>query len=86
MSHPDGGPAFPTPEVWSQELKRVERQDGMSLRDYFAAAAVQGLLASPGQVGEDVRANVSKASAWAYVYANAMLIERKAEQGDAAGG
>ena len=32
---PDGGPAFPVPN-WSAS--------GMTLRDYFAAAALQGLL------------------------------------------
>ena len=35
----NGGPAFPS--VTLQDLSR-----GMSLRDYFAAAALQGLLAS----------------------------------------
>ena len=41
MSTPinDGGPAFPTPVG-------VQHNDGMTLRDYFAAAALQGLLAS----------------------------------------
>jgi hypothetical protein len=50
MSEPinDGGPAFPD-DRW---------QAGMTLRDYFAAAALQGLLSSiePNQLwcGEDV--------------------------------
>jgi hypothetical protein len=35
----DGGPAFPTPAG-------VQHNDGMTLRDYFAAAALQGLMAS----------------------------------------
>ncbi len=41
MSAPinDGGPAFPTPVG-------VQHNDGMTLRDYFAAAALQGLMAS----------------------------------------
>jgi hypothetical protein len=53
MSAPinDGGPAFPTPAG-------VQHNDGMTLRDYFAAAALQGLLASiqPNQLwsGDDV--------------------------------
>jgi len=53
MSAPinDGGPAFPTPAG-------IQHNDGMTLRDYFAAAALQGLLASiqPNQLwsGDDV--------------------------------
>ena len=47
----DGGPAFPTPPG-------IQHNDGMTLRDYFAAAALQGLLASiqPNQLwsGDDV--------------------------------
>ncbi len=41
MSAPinDGGPAFPTPVG-------IQHNDGMTLRDYFAAAALQGLMAS----------------------------------------
>jgi hypothetical protein len=37
----DGGPAFPqaSAEVWHQGLA------GMSLRDYFAAKALQGMMA-----------------------------------------
>jgi hypothetical protein len=35
----DGGPAFPTPVG-------IQHNDGMTLRDYFAAAALQGLMAS----------------------------------------
>lgn len=43
----DGGPAFP---VW--ELNGKDQPEmtgfGMFLRDYFAAKAMQGLLANPG--------------------------------------
>jgi hypothetical protein len=37
----DGGPAFPLSE---QMAARREFQSGMSLRDYFAAKAMQGFL------------------------------------------
>ena len=40
----DGGPAYPTPAG-------VQHNDGMTLRDYFAAAALQGLLADNGGGG-----------------------------------
>ena len=38
MRQNDGGPAFPTPESHGDDY------EGMSLRDYFAAAALQGAL------------------------------------------
>ena len=51
--HDDGGPAFPVPP--DQAVSTGDYRDGMAvcaagtgmtLRDYFAAAALQGLLAS----------------------------------------
>lgn len=57
-----GGPAFPTSaHTWHYE--------GMTLRDYFAAKAMQGLLAGEYNV-PDVFAE------WAYKYADALLAER----------
>jgi hypothetical protein len=40
MNNNTGGPAFPTP---AHNLQN----DGMTLRDYFAAKAMQGLLSDP---------------------------------------
>jgi len=47
-----GGPAFPVhPDMASQLGCIPSASDaGMSLRDYFAAAALQGLLANSGHV------------------------------------
>lgn len=63
-----GGPAFPTP--------RYERGDmyslGMTLRDYFAAKAMQGMLACPGLI------RVDDDAALAYKMADAMLKAREA--------
>ena len=61
----DGGPAFP------QHIGHVRRGDqgGMTLRDYFAAAALQGLLAYD--------ADCSSAIGLAYHTADAMLDWRK---------
>lgn len=58
----DGGPAFPTPPG-------VQHNDGMTLRDYFAAAALQGLMAKvdPEDHWADYRAK------WSYEAADAML-------------
>ena len=40
-THDNGGPAFPVPG-----LQHDESFNGMTLRDYFAAMAMQGILAS----------------------------------------
>jgi len=61
-----GGPAFPTP--------RYERGDmyslGMTLRDYFAAKAMQGMLTRPGSI------DVNQDADFAYKMADAMLAAR----------
>ena len=59
MNKETGGPAFPT-----------NLYNGMTLRDYFAAKAMQGKL-SGGALGYD---DIAK---HAYKYADAMLEARK---------
>ena len=60
--------AFPNPHR-TDEL-------GMTLRDYFAGLAMQGLIASPrGLIGKNEITNVDYAQA-AYLIADAMLKER----------
>lgn len=44
MSVKDGGPAFPGP---CQSEQSVDINEGLSLRDYFAAKAMQGFAADP---------------------------------------
>ena len=70
MSQPinDDGPVFPTPAG-------VQHNDGMTLRDYFAAAALQGLMAKvdPEDHWADYRAK------WSYEAADAMLKAREAK-------
>lgn len=51
---------------------RAEAVRGMSLRDYFAAGAMQGFAADPNTTGEP--ALIAKV---AYQWADAMLAERK---------
>ena len=70
MSEPkinDGGPAFPRPAT-----NHCHSQDGMTLRDYFAAAALQGMLAN-------VEENATPAGyvEAAYEFADTMLDWRK---------
>ncbi len=67
-----GGPAFPTtPE---NVLTDAPMDGGMTLRDYFAAKVMQGMLAS--QVGNRY-ANESDWAAFAYIQADAMLKARE---------
>lgn len=61
----DGGPAFPN--------EHYRDAPGMTLRDYFAAKAMQGLLANP----EWRSIPVAQAAAWSYEQADALLSERE---------
>jgi hypothetical protein len=61
-----GGPAFPV-NGYSPDF------NGMTLRDYFAAKALQGLLANPDTAGD-----LREFSRWAYTYADQMLRAREA--------
>lgn len=65
----DGGSAFPEP---------INAQcGGMSIRDYFAAKAMQGLVATfDGMTSDDIAESIPAASAIAYAMADAMLKER----------
>jgi len=42
-----GGPAFPVPINPGESYQEHSPCDGMTLRDYFAAKAMQGMLAVP---------------------------------------
>ena len=67
MSIEDGGPAFPS--TISDDSLHV---GGMSLRDYFAAKAMQGLMASPADPE-----SMEVAAKWSYNLADAMLKARE---------
>lgn len=71
-------PAFPGTCPNDERVKHL----GMTLLDYFAASALQGLLAAPSDTisqdsGPNARANPSKAAEWAYQYAEAMIQYRE---------
>lgn len=71
MSKNTGGPAFPLPVTDQECCGRFESgYGGMSLRDYFASKAMQGLLSGRNHIAE---VNVRLA----YEYADAMLKERE---------
>ena len=73
----DGGPAFP---VKNHHLKKGAigcsddwvDEPGMSLRDYFAGRAMEGIMANEEYI-DDLFSEISK---WSYEMADAMLKER----------
>ena len=71
MSKDHGGPAFPVPLNPGEHYGVHGPADGMTLRDYFAAKAMQGALANP-----EVKETAGARSEWAYEIADAMLKER----------
>jgi len=68
--HDDGGYAYPSVDMYPHPR-------GMSLRDYFAAAALQGMLANGGGGTSTLEGD----AALVYRYADAMLAERRKEAG-----
>lgn len=77
MSKDDGGPAFARPFSKNSEYSDSQQnrsQEGMSLSDYFAAKALQGMSANPyyDDYEFDVVADM------AYGQADAMLYARSA--------
>lgn len=77
MSEPinTGGPAFPVPLNPGQSWQGMAPCDGMTLRDYFAAKAMQGLLAQ--SMGTALGSNPKYAAEYAYATADAMLKARE---------
>ena len=81
MSKNDGGPAFPQQGATIQMKDDVYFLDkgGMSLRDWFAGMALQGLIASPMRRAEIPEGTVITAEYYvekAYLVADAMLEAR----------
>ena len=73
----NGGPEFPfCHEIESDKpgMRAVYVERGMSLRDYFAAKAMQGLASKPGSPDYEYEAMA------AYKYADAMIAEREKQK------
>jgi hypothetical protein len=75
MSDKDtGGPAFPVLHSidgnWVKEP--LDKYAGMTLRDYFAAAALQGLISEP-----NIKAPIEEFASRSYQLADAMLKARQ---------
>jgi hypothetical protein len=64
--------AFPRPASGTMEFA----QEGMTLRDYFAAKAMQGFVADLCDQHDMTQAQISR---WAYAMADAMLKAREAK-------
>jgi len=74
----DGGPAFPHEvEYLSPEGAGRTPHSGMSMRDYFAAKAMQAVLAQVIENTADIVSAVTKLSTAAYRVADAMLKARE---------
>jgi hypothetical protein len=78
----DGGPAFPinNNDVITIVTNNGNHPEGMSLRDYFAAKAMQGIISAHNENGEwtgvgDIEMNKIMAET-AYSVADAMLEAR----------
>ncbi len=82
MSKSDGGPAFPVHDPFNLEPANVDEMkalaSGMSLRDYFAAKAMQALI--PGftdETGQITEGDFDKNIPYlAWAMADAMLAAR----------
>jgi hypothetical protein len=77
MSKDDGGPAYPAPEAAKARFgdSNPDAFLGMSLRDYFAAKAMQAMIANNWPItGEDGAC----AAGTAYQMADTMLAARSA--------
>lgn len=73
-------PAFPSPPIYGATDDRCEQRDGMTLRDYFAATAVNALASLPLHQFAETFVGETKAQAVArnaYLIADAMLAERE---------
>ena len=70
-----GGPAFP--QEWDDKCGTKTIWHGISARDYFAAAAMQGMISDP-EAGKVYWKDLAEE---AYEAADAMLAARKRKEG-----
>ena len=77
----DGGPAFPMPAHTSTIGEQARPIYGMSLRDYFAAAALQGEFSNPTSGVFEADSITFSEVAWdCYKMADAMLAARERKE------
>ncbi|KZC17048.1 hypothetical protein RHOFW510R12_01360 [Rhodanobacter sp. FW510-R12] len=80
----DGGPAFPATNYYiipkdleDRHVAALGKTQGMTLRDYFAAKAMQGVIAQA--CGTALGSDPKYAADYAYAAADAMLAAREAK-------
>lgn len=73
MINNDDTNAFPYP-LGNCNMAEPFQSGGMTLRDYFAAKAMQSII-NQGEVF--VNADIGEVASWSYEYADAMLERRK---------
>ena len=71
----NGGPAFPVQYSNEADGPTVMPSDGMSLRDYFAAKAMQGICCNRSHV--ELKGHANASAKVAYLIADALLEARK---------
>lgn len=80
-SKPDGGPAFPRTLVKDRPYGQFEPEDGMTLRDWMAGMALQGMCTQAFEsalIDKETgkKPTTGKFAREAYNFADAMLAER----------
>jgi hypothetical protein len=69
-----GGPAFPTQNYQTLAPLPTGYSEGISVRDYFAAKAMVGILANDSNPGPEQVPHIVES---AYILADAMLSQRE---------
>ena len=71
-------PAFPVPEVTNAhgQIRLVDEQ-GITIRDYFAAAALPAMIAEFHRRNANAPEDAKTYARWAYKFADAMIEERE---------
>ena len=82
---PENPPAFPNPDLVMPNGDFEHGQSGLTMRDYFAAKAMQGMLSCQDFMNDQIiKFGITKEQAlenvarWAYIQADAMLKQRNA--------
>jgi hypothetical protein len=78
----NGGPAFPITLNSDETFVEMGKFDGMTLRDWFAGMALQGLISATNQDGDWTAADSSHTTAVAFLFADYMISEREKAEAD----
>jgi hypothetical protein len=76
MRYDDSGPAFPAPDLGEQDFGQRGAYPGMTLRDYFAAKAMPGLLALCQHDSHEGKSYIEYVAGLSYGMADAMMKAR----------